>query len=62
MNSDFIKASPDDTIIDILELVKENKISRLPVVDESGCLRGIITKSSLVTTLSQQFLDTEEVE
>ncbi|MBN1078582.1 betaine/proline/choline family ABC transporter ATP-binding protein [Clostridium botulinum] len=62
MNSDFIKASPDDTIIDILELVKENKISRLPVVDECGCLRGIITKSSLVTTLSQQFLDTEEVE
>ncbi|NFH80020.1 betaine/proline/choline family ABC transporter ATP-binding protein [Clostridium botulinum] len=62
MNSDFIKASPDDTIIDILELVKENKISRLPVVDEGGCLRGIITKSSLVTTLSQQFLDTEEVE
>ncbi|MBN1068764.1 ATP-binding cassette domain-containing protein [Clostridium botulinum] len=62
MNSDFIKASPDDTIIDILELVKENKISRLPVVDEDGCLRGIITKSSLVTTLSQQFLDTEEVE
>ncbi|NFI00751.1 betaine/proline/choline family ABC transporter ATP-binding protein [Clostridium botulinum] len=62
MNSDFIKASPDDTIIDILELVKENKVSRLPVVDEGGCLRGIITKSSLVTTLSQQFLDTEEVE
>ncbi|WP_315079030.1 ABC transporter ATP-binding protein [uncultured Clostridium sp.] len=62
MNSDFIKASPDDTIIDILELVKENKISRLPVVDEGGCLKGIITKSSLVTTLSQQFLDTEEVE
>nr|WP_286675331.1 ABC transporter ATP-binding protein [Clostridium sp. CH2] len=62
MNSDFIKASPDDTIIDILELVKENKISRLPVVDEGGYLRGIITKSSLVTTLSQQFLDTEEVE
>ncbi|EES49239.1 ABC transporter ATP-binding protein [Clostridium botulinum] len=62
MNSDFIKASPDDTIIDILELVKENKISRLPVVDDGGSLRGIITKSSLVTTLSQQFLDTEEVE
>ncbi|MDR5587988.1 MULTISPECIES: ABC transporter ATP-binding protein [Clostridium] len=62
MNSDFIKAFPEDTIIDILELVKENKISRLPVVDECGCLKGIITKSSLVTTLSEQFLDTEEVE
>ncbi|AOR24268.1 ABC transporter ATP-binding protein [Clostridium taeniosporum] len=61
MNSDFIKLSPDDTIVDILKIVKENKIFSLPVVDKNGFLKGIITKSSLVTTLSQQFLDTEEV-
>lgn len=62
MNENFVKVNPNDTIIDILELVKENKISQVPVIDDNGVLKGIITKSSLVTTLSGQFLDTEEVE
>ncbi|OOM73437.1 glycine betaine/carnitine/choline transport ATP-binding protein OpuCA [Clostridium puniceum] len=62
MNYNFVKVSPEDTIIDILELVKQNKISQVPVIDDNGVLNGIITKSSLVTTLSAQFLDTEEVE
>lgn len=61
MNSEFISVSPEDTIIDILELVKEKQISEIPVIDSNGSLKGIITKSSLVTTLSEQFLDTEEV-
>lgn len=61
MNSEFISVSPEDTIIDILELVKEKQISEIPVIDSNGLLKGIITKSSLVTTLSEQFLDTEEV-
>lgn len=46
---------PDNSIIDVLKEVNENKLSSLPVVDENGILRGIITKTSLVTTLSQQF-------
>jgi len=62
MNDEFVKVSPDDTIIDILETIKANKISQIPVLDNNGLLKGIITKSSLVTTLSGQFLDTEEIE
>lgn len=61
MNSEFLNVKPDDSIIDILELVKEHKIGQVPVLDNNGILKGIITKSSLVTTLSGQFLDTEEV-
>lgn len=61
MNSKFISVKPEDTIIDILELVKEKQISQIPVIDSNRFLKGIITKSSLVTTLSEQFLDTEEV-
>lgn len=61
MNSEFLNVKPDDSIIDILELVKEHKIGQVPVLDDNGILKGIITKSSLVTTLSGQFLDTEEV-
>lgn len=47
--------SPDKSILDVLREVNEHHVSNLPVVDENGILRGIITKSSLVTTLSQQF-------
>jgi len=61
MKTDIIKVSPEDTIIDIFEVIKENNIDKIPVLDESGILKGIITKSSLLTTLSLQFLDTEVV-
>ena len=47
--------SPDKSIIDILKEVTEKNLSSLPVIDERGILRGLITKTSLVTTLSQQF-------
>ena len=47
--------SPDKSIIDILKEVTEKNLSSLPVTDERGILRGLITKISLVTTLSQQF-------
>ncbi|MFT8348771.1 ABC transporter ATP-binding protein [Clostridium saccharoperbutylacetonicum] len=61
MDTKFIKVKPEDSIIGILELVKKYKISQVPVIDNKGILKGIITKSSLVTTLSSQFLDTKEV-
>lgn len=60
MKTEFLKTSPDDTIVQVLGVVEDNKVSNIPVVDEDGRLRGLITKSSLVTTLSQQFLDSEE--
>lgn len=61
MNSDFLKVSPDHNIIDILTLVEENHISGIPVTDDENQLLGLITKSSLVTTLSRQYIDTQEV-
>jgi osmoprotectant transport system ATP-binding protein len=61
MKKDFIKVNPEDTIIDIFEVIKENNIDKIPVTDDIGILKGIITKSSLLTTLSLQFLDTEVV-
>lgn len=61
MNSDFLKVSPDNNIIDILKMIEENHVSGIPVTSEEGKLLGLITKSSLVTTLSQQYIDTQEV-
>ncbi len=47
--------SPEKSIVDILKEITEKNLSSLPVADENGILKGLITKSSLVTTLSQQF-------
>ena len=46
---------PDKSIVDILKDVNEKNLSSLPVIDSNGILKGLITKTSLVTTLSQQF-------
>ena len=61
MSAAFLSVSPNDSIVDILKVVDENNVSNIPVLDESKTLLGLITKSSLVTTLSQQYLDSEEV-
>lgn len=61
MRSDFEKALPEDNIVAILEGFHGQNISAMPVVDESDVLQGLITRSSLLTTLSQQYFDTSEV-
>nr|WP_307992835.1 betaine/proline/choline family ABC transporter ATP-binding protein [uncultured Niameybacter sp.] len=60
MTKEYISISSEDNMIDVLNTVNEKKLSTIPVVDEDKRLCGLITKSSLVTTLSQQYI--EEVE
>ena len=48
-----------DSIVELLKIVDSNKVSTIPVIDENGVLKGIITRSSLITSLSQQFLEEE---
>ena len=59
IEDDFITASPNDNIVDLLKIMKENNIKLVPVVDNKNKLKGLITKSSLITSLSQQFLERE---
>lgn len=59
IEDDFITASPNDNIVDLLKIMKENNIKLVPVVDNKNKLKGLITKSSLITSLSQQFLESE---
>ncbi|MEG1642013.1 MAG: ABC transporter ATP-binding protein [Synergistaceae bacterium] len=61
MQTDVPTLSPTDSILDALKVVTLNKLSTIPVVDKDGKLVGLITRSSLVTTLSQQYFDCEEV-
>lgn len=60
METRFLSVKPDDSIVEILKKFNSTNHSSMPVINEENILMGIITKSSLVTTLSQQFLDEEE--
>ena len=59
LEKDFITAKLGDSIVELLKIVDANNVSTIPVVDESGNLKGLITRSSLITSLSQQFLEGE---
>lgn len=59
MEVDFPKLYLDENIISALKIVNASNSSAVPVVDDKGILKGLITKSSLVTTLSQQYIDVE---
>ncbi|WP_346939279.1 ABC transporter ATP-binding protein [uncultured Clostridium sp.] len=59
LDNNYIYVSPNDTIIDVLKSVNENNISTIPVLNDNGSLMGLITESSLVTTLSQQYIEEE---
>lgn len=61
MHQDCEKVSTEETIIEILKTVNEENLSSIPVVDKQNVLQGLITKSSLLTTLSHQYLDETEV-
>jgi len=56
MDQDNISAYEEDSIVDVLKLVDKEGLSTLPVVNDKGKLTGFVTRSSLITSLSQQFL------
>ena len=61
MNTDILGVRLDDDIVHILKVVDDNNVSNIPVLSDENILLGLITKSSLVTTLSQPYLEEEEV-
>jgi osmoprotectant transport system ATP-binding protein len=59
MVKELITVDKEDSIINVLEIIKKEGISFVPVVDENLKLSGLITKSSLLSILSNQFIDEE---
>jgi acetoin utilization protein AcuB len=43
MRTNVITIHPEELVADAAQLLEENRIRRLPVVDDDGCLAGIIT-------------------
>ncbi|MGH4141169.1 ABC transporter ATP-binding protein [Clostridium sp.] len=60
MGTEIKTVNLDDSLIDILNLMNELKIGYVPVVDDSSKLVGLITESSLLIVLSNQYIDQED--
>jgi len=61
MIKDFEFVGPEDSVVEILKVVEDNNISEIPVIDDRNVLLGLVTRNTLITTLSDQYLE-EEVE
>jgi tRNA nucleotidyltransferase (CCA-adding enzyme) len=48
MTRDVIRAAPDTTLMTLERLVEEHNIGRIPIVDETGKVVGIVTRSDLL--------------
>ncbi len=57
MKPKTVTVEPEYSIIDVLKIMRDNKMRNIAVTSKSGEIMGIITQSRLLTTLSTQFID-----
>ncbi|MBU3213601.1 ABC transporter ATP-binding protein [Clostridium estertheticum] len=62
MGTEIKTVNLEDSLVDILNLMNELKIGYVPVVDDSSKLVGLITESSLLIVLSNQYINQEDEE
>ena len=60
MEHDVISVYEDDNILKILELINAHSFGYIPVITRDNHLAGLVTRSSLISVLSEQFLDMED--
>ena len=60
IEKDIVSVKENDSIVDLAKLIKNTKSATIPVVDREKRLTGLITRSSLITALSQQFTEEDE--
>ncbi len=59
MSSEVLVVKEDDNLVNILSIMNERSVGYIPVVTEEYILAGLITRSSLLSVLSEQFLEME---
>jgi osmoprotectant transport system ATP-binding protein len=62
MEGKIIAVNEHDSLLDVLEVMNQEETGYLPETDATGKLRGLITRSSLLSVLSEQFIHEEEVQ
>lgn len=53
MSKDVITVMHDATLLDAINLMDKNEVSRLPVIGEKGNLAGIVTRSDIVHQIAK---------
>ena len=53
MTSPVVTARENEGMVMALDRMRENGIRRLPIVDDAGCLVGVVTNSNLIKALSE---------
>ncbi|HSQ89589.1 CBS domain-containing protein, partial [Romboutsia sp.] len=59
MSTEVLFVNEEDNLVDILSVMNEHEVGYIPVVSNNNKLAGLITRSSLISVLSEQFLETE---
>ncbi len=59
MNRNSIYVYDDNNLVEILEVMNRENIGHVPVITRYNKLAGLITRSSLLSVLSEQFLEME---
>ncbi|QAA31867.1 ABC transporter ATP-binding protein [Clostridium manihotivorum] len=59
MTKDITKINEDTNLIEVLTLMNEQKIGYAPVVDSENKLKGLITRTSILSTISAHLIDLE---
>lgn len=59
MEPHLITVNENENLISVLTLMNENNVGYIPVIDKKDLLKGLITRSSILSALSDQLLDME---
>lgn len=59
-NQEMISVNPHDKISSIIDVLKESNISQVPVMDEKGWVKGIITEESIFRSLFEGKVNTND--
>lgn len=54
MTFELVTATEDHDVLDAMDLMKSRGVRRLPVVDESGALAGILAMDDLIELMTEQ--------
>lgn len=59
INKNIITIKEDESIINVMKKMRKHKIGYVPVTDNKSRLVGLVTKSSLLSVLTTQFIESE---
>lgn len=52
MSNNPITISPDQSLKAAAKIIQDHKVRRLPVVDDSGTVIGILTRGDIIRTMA----------